>query len=280
MSVKRLRQSLHELATSINDCDEKKITFDQLIARACKYMTHGRKEYGTLAIGSLSVEEVQQCLKIKPTKNDLELQQDIQPLPMGISFDHVLSSTQKAFAMSNESGMRLILNILLTNAHDLVSSLPAPGRKLRFGTEGAWSYGPVTLKREGERERKYMLSGRPDYHLWYGSQADTAVNVVVVEAKRPGLAGLGVGQALAYMSIVHNIRKRDKKKDIKVFGLASDGVVWHFLKINEKSEWSEKLIAIRDREYKEVLGVLVHFLHQAAVMSPGHSQQSSGQADE
>lgn len=43
------------------------------------------------------------------------------------------------------------------------------------------------------------LSGRPDYALWYGAQANLETNLVVVEAKRTERLGWGERQLLAYM---------------------------------------------------------------------------------
>ncbi|KAJ5907372.1 hypothetical protein N7495_000054 [Penicillium taxi] len=214
---------------------------------------------------------------------------------MGFDLNHVLSSTRKAFPLSLESDTRTMLNLLLANAHEIATALPDPGRQLVFGTEGVWSFRPVKLKRVGERKKVVMLNGRSDYHLWYGSQADAAVNVVVVEAKAPGLAQFSIAQALGYMGkysqdlhydswksnfklfegIVHRKRKDEGKKDTKVYGMCSDGEYWFFLKINDKVEWSQKLVIVRNEDYAEVIRILVYFLSQAAHMSPGHSLQSS-----
>lgn len=44
-----------------------------------------------------------------------------------------------------------------------------------------------------------MLTGRPDYGIWYGEEEELELNVVVMEAKKPHSGGAGVPQALAYM---------------------------------------------------------------------------------
>lgn len=59
--------------------------------------------------------------------------------------------------------------------------------------EGLYTHGPVTLKGE-----KVMLSGRPDYGIWYGETEELALNVLLVEAKNRDLKA-GLFQALGYM---------------------------------------------------------------------------------
>jgi hypothetical protein len=47
----------------------------------------------------------------------------------------------------------------------------------------------------------YQAKGTCDYTLWYGDKggADKAINLVLVEAKKLGLASQGDDQALGYM---------------------------------------------------------------------------------
>lgn len=49
-----------------------------------------------------------------------------------------------------------------------------------------------------DRKKKFALIGKPDT-VWFGDIDDTAVNVVVVEAKSHDHASIGVPQCLAYM---------------------------------------------------------------------------------
>jgi hypothetical protein len=60
--------------------------------------------------------------------------------------------------------------------------------------ERIWAYSPVKWK-----GKTWILSGRPDYGIWYGEEEDIDLNVVIMEAKRPNSGSEGVPQALAYM---------------------------------------------------------------------------------
>lgn len=46
--------------------------------------------------------------------------------------------------------------------------------------------------------KKYTLTGRPDYGIWYGDRKNLALNTVVVEAKH-GEVQLSLAETLAYM---------------------------------------------------------------------------------
>lgn len=47
--------------------------------------------------------------------------------------------------------------------------------------------------------RTVILCGRPDYGRWHGEVQDTAINVVIVEAKKTDKVSSGVPQCLGYM---------------------------------------------------------------------------------
>ena len=53
--------------------------------------------------------------------------------------------------------------------------------------ERTWEYSPVKWK-----GKSWMLSGRPDYGIWYGEKEDIELNVIIMEAKRltRGFAGI------------------------------------------------------------------------------------------
>jgi hypothetical protein len=101
-----------------------------------------------------------------------------------------------------------------------------------------------------------MLSARLDYGLWYGDNEAVCLNVLVVEAKKTDLEG-GVAQALGYMGeyltmpnilyirkltcfegCIHRQRKKLTKRDCTVYGMASNGVGFSFLKISHDSKVS------------------------------------------
>ncbi|KAJ5398769.1 hypothetical protein N7465_009258 [Penicillium sp. CMV-2018d] len=95
----------------------------------------------------------------------------------------------------NEASIRWTLDLLLVYAHDLASShqLEA-GQDIGIQTERYWVFEPVKYDKE-----EFALVGKPDYAVWYGNVDDTAVNIVVVEAKARNSANNGIPQCLAYM---------------------------------------------------------------------------------
>ncbi|KAL2705020.1 hypothetical protein AAEP93_000270 [Penicillium crustosum] len=181
--------------------------------------------------------------------------------------------TQDAFGNGegNEALTRVTLNNLLVCAHRHVTSrFDNLNNAIHINAEGHWRYGPVVHK-----GAKYDLIGRPNYSVWYGTQEDLAVSVVVVEAKSGTTATSGVAQTLGYMGCVHRRRKDLAKLNLTVYGVVTDGQYFVFLKINDDSQWSEHIISTRLDNYKEALGLLVHFFHSAAVMSPLQSEKAS-----
>jgi hypothetical protein len=67
-----------------------------------------------------------------------------------------------------------------------------------------------------KRSRR-LLQGKADYSVWYDiGEMDT--NFVIVEAKTKGGFSSGQGQCLAYMAMVHKIRKYENRQNSIVFG--------------------------------------------------------------
>lgn len=96
---------------------------------------------------------------------------------------------------ANESNIRWTLSMLIVYAYDMVmSGKPSSGQVISAQTEKNWAYSPV--KWLGKR---YKLVGKPDYAIWYGEVEETALNIVIVEAKRRFPAPSGLVQCLAYM---------------------------------------------------------------------------------
>lgn len=105
------------------------------------------------------------------------------------------------------------------------------------------------------KRRKVELAGRPDYGIWYGHEEEFCLNALVVEAKNGDIRA-GTAQALGYMGewlttsplfikvlisctgCVHRERQKVNKKNCFVYGLATDGTFFVFLKISNKSKVS------------------------------------------
>ncbi|KAF3013386.1 hypothetical protein E8E15_004461 [Penicillium rubens] len=264
------RSLLHRILVAIYDFTGRMIDQEQLESTADEIEKALDKNYPTLAISSLFINDIEKIIKLKWTRKDTELA-DLRPMECPPVLVQQIDKITRALGRSHpsEENGRWILNSLLLEAYEIATVIcPHAAQPLNIQAERGWKYGPVKWHR-----RKYFLTGRPDYGVWYGEEEAVSLNVVIVEAKRE-LGGME--QALGYMGT--------KKKDCTIYGIASNGYDFVFLKIDNDSKWSDRKITTRDGNYDEVLGVLVHMFTKAAVMSPAHSkepprqQQSSGES--
>ncbi|KXG54366.1 uncharacterized protein PGRI_075100 [Penicillium griseofulvum] len=222
-----------------------------------------------LEVTSLSLTDVQNILGLTLVVDDDF--DSVTPIPVP---QDLTAETKQASACK--------LNLLLVCAHDLVSSsLSKSARPLNIQMERTWAYSPVKWK-----GKTRMLSGRPDYGIWYGEEEDLDLNVVIMEAKRPNSGTERVPQALAYMGCVHKQRKDFGKADATVYGISTDAMNFTFMKLDNESQWSFKLVGVVGNGFEQVLGLLVYLMTKAALMSPASSkrtsrrtQQGSGESD-
>lgn len=98
--------------------------------------------------------------------------------------------------VKNEAIIRCRMNILLFAILDVVTmSAPEDAQPLNLQTETHLISRPFKAKRE-----YWQAQGQCDYTVWYGEEVhEQAINLVIVETKRPGSVSLGEGQALSYM---------------------------------------------------------------------------------
>ncbi|KAJ6150459.1 hypothetical protein N7471_001658 [Penicillium samsonianum] len=83
-----------------------------------------------------------------------------------------------------------------------------------------------------------MLSARPDYGIWHGDYEG----------------------ALGYMGCIHRERNALPKRDCTVYGMASNGLTFSFLKISNDSKWSEHVVSVRDGRFEAPLCLLVNMV--------------------
>ncbi|KAI2687592.1 hypothetical protein CBS147332_113 [Penicillium roqueforti] len=163
--------------------------------------------------------------------------------------------------------IRCKLNLLLVCAHDLVlSSLSKSARPINIQMERIWVYSPVKWK-----GKTWVLSGRPDYGIWYGEEEDIDLNVVIMEAKKLASGTVGIPQALEYMGCVHKQRKELGKADTTVYGISTDTMTFTFMKLDNESRWSFKMVGAVGNGFEQVLGLLVYLMEKAASISPAAS---------
>ncbi|KAJ5848821.1 hypothetical protein N7534_008139 [Penicillium rubens] len=144
------------------------------------------------------------------------------PLPtveLPDSAQKMIEITNKYLRLStqNEAATRCIINDILFALLDTVVPYP---------NNGQW---PLNLQMETS-----LTSHK--------GGADKAINLVLVEAKKLGLASQGDDQALGYMACVHQERRTQPSQNSTVYGLSTDGEEFRFLRINERSEFTKVIM--------------------------------------
>ncbi|KAJ6186645.1 hypothetical protein N7519_007946 [Penicillium mononematosum] len=160
-----------------------------------------------------------------------------------LNFNHGPHSHSRRWSyltLANEAAARCIINSILFSLLDTVVPYPNNGQwPLNLQMETSLTSRPFPL-----RGKVYQAKGTYDYTLWYGERggADKAINLVLVEAKKLGLASQGDDQALGYMACVHQERRTLPSRNSTVCGLSTDGEEFRFLRINERSEFSKAIM--------------------------------------
>ncbi|CAG7925820.1 unnamed protein product [Penicillium olsonii] len=246
-----------------------------------RMMEDNNTELPPLAVTSLDRYDIQRMLGLTPVVDDEFNFVAPVPIPQDLKIWFEKSDRAHGNSFAKEVSIRSKLNLLLVSAHDLVSSsLDESMSPLAIQMERTWAYTPVKWK-----GKLWMLTGRPDYGIWYGEREEIELNVVVMEAKRTDYGSAGVAQALAYMGCVHRQRKELGKEDSTVYGISADEINFIFIKINNDSQWSAKHVGVTNNGYEEVLGIIVHLMRKASMMSSDSKrssrrvQQGSGDSD-
>jgi hypothetical protein len=120
---------------------------------------------------------------------------------------------------------------------------------------------------EGESK---LLSGFADYSIWYesASQKTMATNLLIIEAKRWGGTDYALSQLIAYMGIVHTTRKEELKENSVVYGLASDGKVFRFCRIDSNGVFTKSLLMEWEDKPDQIFSVIRSIIRAAALSSP------------
>ncbi|KAJ5955428.1 hypothetical protein N7501_009707, partial [Penicillium viridicatum] len=113
----------------------------------------------------------------------------------------------------------------------------------------------------------------------YGVSEALCLNVLIVEAKGSPKAINPIAQLLG-IGCIHRARKSEGKRNYRVYGMASTGDTWTFLKISNDSKWAEYPVAGRQGHLEKPFGLLVWMLKRAAALSPSHSKETSAETDD
>lgn len=119
------------------------------------------------------------------------------------------------------------------------SSLPMH-LQLETGIRFPWTW-------DGKRK---AITGITIYSLWYATPGEMESNLLIVEAQSEGMSG--DYQALAYMGkyacpeylyvyspikgMIYHARRKAQRKDVSMFGIATDSCAWTFLHIDNNGK--------------------------------------------
>ncbi|CEJ55196.1 hypothetical protein PMG11_01465 [Penicillium brasilianum] len=250
------------------------------------------------ALGELNLEEVHTIFKLTKLTDRNEqpgdrwrlvsLQAIYEPWP---EFDEFYDFLMKALtyidaanngSQNSEAQIRSRLDQIL----GLVLGFAKMEGQLITHNEVSWGR-ETHFRHNVELDSKQVhLTGRPDYALWYGAQADLETNLVIVEAKRQDRLSTAESQLLAYMGkslilytesiadlvigLVHSGRLEREKEDTTVYGISSDSYTFNFYRISETSKWCKKpmIWGQSKAETREIIGYLLTIFHETSTQSP------------
>ncbi|KGO74162.1 hypothetical protein PITC_022200 [Penicillium italicum] len=264
----RLKRAVREFLGNNIDRRQLQEATDQIDASETKFPT--------VAITTLSVEDVQRSLQLELDVEDGEMQ-GVQPLPLPPLLVSTLGLIKEAIGNSriNDASARWVVDAVIHHAYKAATTDIKNAQPLSVQCERTYQFGPVWLNR-----KKVILSGRPDYSVWYGVSEALCLNVLIVEAKGSPKATNPIAQLLGYMGCIHRARKSEGKRNCGVYGMASTGDTWTFLKISNDSKWVEYPVAGRQGHLEKPFGLLVWMLKRAAALSPSHSKETSAETDD
>ncbi|OQE47527.1 hypothetical protein PENCOP_c001G08261 [Penicillium coprophilum] len=171
---------------------------------------------------------------------------------------------------------RINVIILTTLAKMMREFAPKPHASVASASSTAPSVSLKSIHLQFERKIRFnwksenrlvKLFGIVDYSLSYGMPNKHATNVAMVEVERPHLLKSGMLHCLAYMAMIHEKRKQSKIRDRSVYGIATDGYEWVFIRIRSNGEWIEKTYSWVQNA-QDIVSMLVKIFARAAGFDP------------
>ncbi|KAL2002762.1 hypothetical protein VTN02DRAFT_6041 [Thermoascus thermophilus] len=244
-----------------------------------------------LAASTLSLPDVEKIFGLKEDSGYRSIwhldKHDLVPVPESLYGKLADISSILGPDPANEAICRLRLHAILFDCIKAERALLASPQQAR--SDEGLSKKPVSLMLESRlslevqfQNSRRLLQGKSDYSVWY-DDVDMATNLVIVEAKTRGVAGSGIAQCLAYMAMVHQIRKGLKKPNAIVYGCCSDGYRFDFLKIDNESrytQWHCQQWGSKDRVSESEIYTHLRCIIRAAVRSSSSPRKGDSMVDD
>ncbi|KAJ5790007.1 uncharacterized protein N7518_007018 [Penicillium psychrosexuale] len=123
----------------------------------------------------------------------------------------------------------------------------------------------------------------PDLKLWleksdraHGASRDEAL----IRCKLNLLLVCAHDLVLSFLSKSARSRKELGKADTTVYGISTDTMTFTFMKLDNESRWSYKIVGVVGNGFEQVLGLLVYLMGKAASVSPATSKRTSCRTQE
>lgn len=122
------------------------------------------------------------------------------------------------------------------------------------------------------RGEKRLLSGFADYGLFYDNfnSKTLPTNFVIVEAKVQYCPDAELAELAAYMGVIHTTRKENSNQDCVIYGMASDGNLSRFCRVDNDSIFTQsKPLEWRSKAHREeIYSILRSIIRTAALSCP------------
>jgi len=116
----------------------------------------------------------------------------------------------------------------------------------------------VEMRNKSVPNGKFLVIGRANWALGYGTAGDEGTLLVVMEAKQRSEFSKGESQLIAYLAILRENRLRARKTNIITQGLYSDGSRFAFVYIT--ADGTIKRSRIFDIEFERDLKMVFNFI--------------------
>ncbi|KAL4891747.1 hypothetical protein BDV59DRAFT_203339 [Aspergillus ambiguus] len=222
-----------------------------------------------IAVTSLTPDEIRKVFEIKEVSHNDHWtlsQEETRTVPDHLNAILADYSVSLGGSPENEALMRCRIDTILlaslaaqkrASSRDSGSSILSVHFQLETDMRLPWKY-------EGEQK---VISGKTDYSLWYNAPEEMECNLLVVEAKRKGESSSGVFQVLAYMAMLHNARKEVGRKDVSIYGIATDSFTWSFLYLDNQGRWSRRTYEWGSGQGDKIVSWIHKIIRQAASLS-------------
>jgi hypothetical protein len=126
---------------------------------------------------------------------------------------------------------------------------------------------------------KFLVTGRADWTLGYGTVRDEGTLLIAMEAKQRSKFSEGEAQLIAYLAILRENRLRAKKTNIVTQGFYSDGTRFVFICITADGVIEESTTFDIDvaRDLKIVFSFIVAMMETAMKSTPNATPTKPGQ---